>query len=262
MTELTYALTVEALIFALGNTHLVAQRWNVFEWPAERTWPVFGTLLLVLLAYAQFLLIIACFIQIAGLSKLSSEVREGMARAVGRLVTVSVLLIVYMSAVVWSSSREHWAIILCQFWGTQCVQPGSSQLWSYSYSYYLVILLPCLAVQAALLLKAASGCKSSSYSPRRIITANIAFVLLLHCVYTLNSNFTLGCTGTCLKVNNSTIFDAQPGIVYVRSPKILFLGLFFFALDIAADVCAGLALGHSVPAVVIFSVARGLQMAD
>ena len=30
---------------------------------------------------------------------------------------------------------------------------------------------------------------------------------------------------------------------------------------IDAGVCAGLALGHSVPAVVIFSVARGLQMA-
>ena len=46
-----------------------------------------------------------------------------------------------------------------------------------------------------------------------------------------------------------------------KNAKILFLGLFFFAMDIAADVCAGLALGHSVPAVVIFSVARGLQMA-
>jgi hypothetical protein len=260
MSEQAYVFTVEALIFALGNTQLVAQRWNVFSWPFGRTWPVLGTTVLVVLAYAQLLLMLSCFVKICNLSSLSLEVSEALARSVGRLATLGAAVILYMSIVVWSYDAAHWALMLCQFWGTQCNEPGTSQIWSYSYSYYLAILLPCLALQAGLQILAASSCKTTKYSPRRIITANNIFLLTLHITHTLNKNMQVACQAECVTVNNSTIFDKAPGAVYVRSPMTLFLGIFFFATDITADVCAAFALQHNIPAVVIFGIVRGLQM--
>ena len=217
MSELTYVFTVEAFIIGLCNIQLVAQRWNVFSWPFGNSWPVLGTIIVILLAYGEALLILACFIKASNLTTLSLEVCEGLGRSVGRLSTISILFIAYMSVLVFASPKVDWPLMLCQMWGTQCREPGSSQIWSFKYTYYLALLLPCIACQATLQLMAGSACKLNKYSPRRIVSVNLVFLFILHASHTLDKNLELGCKDVCIEVKNATIFDATPGAVYVRS---------------------------------------------
>ena len=261
MSELTYVFTVEAFIIGLCNIQLVAQRWNVFSWSFGNSWPVLGTIILILLSYGEALLILACFIKASNLTTLSLEVCEGLGRSVGRLSTISILFVAYMSILVFGSPKADWPLMLCQMWGTQCREPGSSQIWSFKYAYYLALLLPCIACQASLQLIAASSCKLNKYSPRRIVSLNLVFLFILHASHTMDKNLQLGCKDTCIVVKNATTFDATPGAVYVRSSIPIILGFVLLMLDLVADVAAGIVLLNDKIAVIIFGAVRLLQIA-
>ena len=267
MSEQTYVFTVEALIIGLCNVNLVAQRWDVFTWPLGRTWPVLGTTVLILLAYAQLLLSLACFIKISNLTALSLEICEALARCVGRFCTMSVGVVIYMSCIVWVKPKNEWALTLCQFWGTGCREAGNSQIWSYSYSIYLGILLPCLALQAGLQIIAASSLKLTHYAPRRILSLNGLFLLTLHGAHTLNENYIEACDGAngeCRTnpVTNMTYFSTSKNIEAktITSSMLLFLAFFFVCSDIATDICAALVTKHNKVAVIAFILCRLLQV--
>ena len=260
MSELTYVFTVEAFIIGLCNIQLVAQRWNVFTWSFGNSWPVLGTTILILLAYGEALLILACLIKASNLTSLSLEVCEGLGRSVGRLSTISMLFITYMSILVFASPKVDWPLMLCQMWGTQCREPGSSQIWSFKYAYYLALLLPCIVCQAVLQLIAGSSCKINKYSPRRIVTLNLVFLFILHASHTLDKNLQLGCESECIVVQNATMFNATPGAVYVRSSVPIILGFVLLGLDLIADVTAGIALFHDKISVLVFITVRLLQI--
>ena len=264
MSEQSYAFTVEAFILGLCNVQLVAQRWDVFTWPVGRTLPVLGTSLLGLLIYAQVLLFLACFIKISNLTALSLEICEALVRCIGRLSTLSVGWVIYMSIMVWGRPHKDWALTLCQLWGTACRKPGNSQIWSYSYSLYLGILLPCLALQAALQTIAASSMKLTRYAPRRMLYLNALFLLTLHGVYTVNQNYIEACDGQCKENNatNTTYFSTTKKVEpkTITSSMILGLAVLLACLDIVADICAALATKHDTVAAIVFVVSRGLQV--
>ena len=266
MSEQTYAFTVEAFIIGLCNVNLVAQRWDVFAWPMGRTWPVLSTTLLILLAYAQLLLFLACFIKVSNLTALSMEICEALARCVGRLSTISVGMVIYMSCVVWARPKNDWALTLCQLWGTTCREAGHSQIWSYSYSLYLGILLPCLALQAGLQTIAASSLKLTRYAPRRMLCLNGLFLLTLHGAHTVNQNYIEACddNGLCevSKVTNMTYFSTtkQVNPKTITSSMLLGLAIFLLCSDIATDICAALATKHSRVALFAFGLCRVSQV--
>ena len=81
MNELVYVLAVEALVFGALCTMLLAQRLDVFHWPAEHTWPVLASTLQGLLLYAHVLGLICCFVA-AGYE--SSVYQKGHAEAIRR----------------------------------------------------------------------------------------------------------------------------------------------------------------------------------
>ena len=62
MNELVYVLTVEALVFRALCTLLVAQRFDVLAWPVDRTWPVLGICLQLVLACSAVLLFVCGFL--------------------------------------------------------------------------------------------------------------------------------------------------------------------------------------------------------
>jgi len=264
MSEQTYVFTVEALVIGLCNVQLVAQRWDVFTWPVGRTWPVLGTTVLMLLAYAQLLLSLVCFIKISNLTALSLEICEALARCVGRFGTISVGVVIYMSCMVWVKPKYEWALTLCQFWGTGCREAGNSQIWSYSYSIYLSILLPCLALQAGLQIIAASSLKLTHYAPRRILSLNGLFLLTLHGAHTLNENYIEACDGTCQidALTNMTYFSTSKHIEAktITSSMLLFLAIFFVCSDMATDICAALVTKHNKVALIAFILLRLLQV--
>ena len=77
---------------------------------------------------------------------------------------------------------RDWLIVLCQLWGTTCVNPGSV-LWEFSYSVYLAILLPLFAwfggMQVVVSGKLASEEMTKISGTRRSMNTNIAIILYL-----------------------------------------------------------------------------------
>ena len=135
MNEWIYVLTVEALVFGLLATLLTAQRLDVFTWPEGQTWPVFGTSVLVLLAYSLSLLVLCSVMTASRLGSLAEDTCHAFSRSAGRLVTVACLWVVFQSTVVYTHDKRYWLLVLCQLWGTTCKEPGAV-LWEYSYSMY------------------------------------------------------------------------------------------------------------------------------
>lgn len=205
-----------------------------------------------------------CFIKISNLTALSLEICEALARCVGRFGTISVGVVIYMSCMVWVKPKYEWALTLCQFWGTGCREAGNSQIWSYSYSIYLSILLPCLALQAGLQIIAASSLKLTHYAPRRILSLNGLFLLTLHGAHTLNENYIEACDGTCQidALTNMTYFSTSKHIEAktITSSMLLFLAIFFVCSDMATDICAALVTKHNKVALIAFILLRLLQV--
>ena len=87
MHELVYVLTVEAAVFDSLGVLLVAQRWNVLEWSAAESWPVFSSSLVLIFAYAQVLLILCCAIAVGKFGESTYGVIDACARSAGWLTT-------------------------------------------------------------------------------------------------------------------------------------------------------------------------------
>ena len=96
MNEMVYVLAVQALVFGAISTVLVAQRANVFEWPADRTWPVTSTSFQFVLLYAHVLLLLCCFIAAGRFASFVPVMRDSCARSAGRLSTATALAAVYV----------------------------------------------------------------------------------------------------------------------------------------------------------------------
>lgn len=253
MNEFVYVLGVEALIFWLVAVVLVSRRLDIVDWPMDETWPVFGSSLLLSLAYAWILVFLCAVIIASQLREVTAEVCEAFARAAGRIVTMQGMLVLYVSVFVWLSPRNNWAILLCQLWDTSCnASKVGRTFWSMSYSVYMAILLPILAVMAGLVLVVSNMCKNEpTLHARRSILTNGVFVLILSICSTLKRNFQLGCEGGepgCrvknFPVDNTTLFDLNPGPVYVSSSPILFTVSGFLVSDLLVDVLNGLMLIH------------------
>ena len=203
MHELVYVLTVESFVFGLLGVLLVAQRWDVFQWPEGRAWPVFSTCLVVIFGYSQILLALCCGIAIGRFGALTHSLMDACARSAGRLVTSAVLTVCYVAALLIISHRtqlqgqqagQSMQCMLMQLCGTSCAQ-GSASLFSFSIfegtaqHVYFAVLLPVWALVAALLVTAAGMCKDEQRSSRgRLLCINIAYLLAYHVNYMLRMN--------------------------------------------------------------------------
>jgi hypothetical protein len=257
MNELVYVLAVEALVFGALCTVLVAQRLNVFIWPAAQTWPVLASCVQVLLLTAHVLLLLCCFIAAGRFGSFAPDVRDASARSAGRLATAAMLSCVYVAALL----AARWGAgdcVLCQLLGTSCATPGIAA-GSWSYEAYVAVLLPVAAFQAALLLAAAGMCKERRVVPRRVATANFAVLLALqvHSVLEGNMKRLPGRCGAGLEAS------ADGGKVSLVNTHVLVLFFIFYALDASADLAAGLVLGgragQRLP--LFFTLCRTAQLA-
>jgi len=179
MNELVYVLAVEALVFGALCTMLLAQRLDVFHWPAERTWPVLASTLQGLLLYAQVLVLICCFVAAGRFASFAADVRDACARSAGRVACAVALGAAYVAGLLAARRGPGSAeCVLCQLLGTSCAQPETLFL-SASYAVFLAVLAPVAALQAGLLVAAAGMCKEPRVVARRLATANCAVLLAL-----------------------------------------------------------------------------------
>lgn len=242
MNELAYVLTVEAAVFGALCTVLVAQRVDVFEWPADHTWPVFAGSVQFVLWYAQLLLFVCCFVAAGRFAVVAPEVLDALARSVGRLSTVAALSVCALYALLWERGAPARAsCMLCQLWGSSCSHPDAL-LWSWSYPVYWAVLLPSWATQIGLQVAAAGMCKQTRrLAPRRLITANCVFVLLLHVNYTLGQNAVLLGVHSCTPPAAAGSAKASK---IVHSQHVIGLAMVLCTLDMAADFKVGMSAKH------------------
>jgi hypothetical protein len=251
MNEMVYVLTVETLVFGALCTLLLAQRWDVFAWPADRTWPVFGSCLQLLLVYSAALQVVCCFLAGGHFVHIAPEIRDACARSAGRLSTAALLCAVYVFALSAMHETDRRACVLCQLWGTTCSQP-ESLFASWSYGVYLAVLLPGVVLQAGLLITAAGMCKlKDRWASRRMATANCALVLAYHANYSLRKNAGL------LTLCGSG--DRAPGSSkIVLSHRLLVFAVVLCSVDILGEIHTHM---HRVR-VARFAVLRALQLAS
>ena len=264
MNEWIYVLTVEALVFGLLGTLVTAQRLDVFTWPEDETWPVFGTSILAILAYSLSLLVICSVITASRLGSLAEDVCHAFSRSAGRLVTVAGLWVIFQSTVVYAYDKRDWPLLLCQLWGTTCKDPGAV-LWAYSYSVYLAVLLPLLVWCGGLQIVASGKLVSDKItrktSARRIMTMNVLSILLLHSTYTIQENFSLGCEQGCPEVDHVTVFDQKPGAKMVMSMRVLVVAFGLMCSDVVTGVLAAFVFeSASVVALLLFIIIHQAQM--
>lgn len=188
MNELVYVLAVEALVFGALCTLLLAQRLDVFHWPAERTWPVLASTLQGLLLYAHVLVLLCCFVAAGRFASFAADVRDACARSAGRVASAAALGAAYVAGLLAARRGPGSAeCVLCQLLGTSCAQPETLFL-SASYAVFLAVLLPVAALQAGLLVAAAGMCKEPRVVARRLATANCAVLLALQVQGALQRN--------------------------------------------------------------------------
>lgn len=187
MNELVYVLAVEALVFGALCTLLLAQRLDVFHWPAERTWPVLASTLQGLLLYAHVLVLLCCFVAAGRFASFAADVRDACARSAGRVASAAALGAAYVAGLLAARSTGSAECVLCQLLGTSCAQPDALLL-STSYAVLLAVLLPVAALQAGLLVAAAGMCKEPRVVARRLATANCAVLLALQVQNALQRN--------------------------------------------------------------------------
>ena len=266
MGEWLYVLTVEALIFGLVNMTLVAQRIDVFSWPSDQTWPVLGTSVLTLLAYTLSMIFVFNVIQISSLDGIVQSVSHGLARSSGRLITATVLWVVFQSASVYTFTKRDWPVVLCQLWGTTCKSPGSV-FWEISYSVYLSVLLPSLAWFAALQLVVCGTMVSKKITKRiparRLMNANLVSILVLMSAHAIKESFLLACKDKCpVDPEGFSIFDQQPGRKQVLSMQVLFVAVFFLCTDVVTGTLGAFVHeGHAKPMLFLLVVMYMVQMA-
>jgi hypothetical protein len=187
MNEMVYVLAVQALVFGAISTVLVAQRANVFEWPADRTWPVTSTSFQFVLLYAHVLLLLCCFIAAGRFASFVPVISDSCARSAGRLSTATALAAVYVGVQLAVQTPRPTDCVLCQLLGTSCAKE-EKLFWSLSYTAYACVLLPAVALHAGLLVTAAAMCHDGAVAPRRLATANCAWLLLAQTCSTLEHN--------------------------------------------------------------------------
>jgi hypothetical protein len=264
MNEWVYVLTVEALVFGLLATVVTAQRMDVFAWPEGETWPVFGTSVLVLLAYALLLLLFCSVMTASRLGELAEDICHAFARSAGRLVTSAALWVCFQSAIVYTYHRRNWPLLLCQLWGTTCKDPGTV-LWQYSYSIYLAVLLPllvwCGGLQIVVAGKFVSAKITAQTSARRLVVVNVLTVLVLLSTYTVKENFALGCKQGCPEEDDVSFFDQKPGARSVMSVRVLLVAAALGGSDLVTGVLAALVFSRaSVVALLLFILVHLAQM--
>jgi len=192
MNELVYVLAVEALVFGAFCTMLLAQRVDVWNWPAERTWPVLSSTLQALLLYAHVLVLLCCFVAAGRFASFAADVRDACARSAGRVASAVALGAAYIAGLLAARSADSTDntsadCLACQLFGTSCAQPEPLFL-SPSYAVLLAVLMPVAALQAGLLVAAAGMCKEPRVVARRLVTANCAALLALQVQNALQRN--------------------------------------------------------------------------
>lgn len=258
MNELVYVLSLEALIFGSLSIVLVAQRLDVFSWPADRTWPVLTSSLQVMLLNAQALLLVCCFVAAGRYSSFAPDVRDACARSSGRLATAAVLAAAYV-AVLLMLRGSITECVLCQLLDTTCMDrasaPSSSAGFTLSHAAYLAVLIPVAALQAGLVVAAAGLCKEPRVVPRRVATVNCALLLAMQVQKTLENNASRLPT----RCSHTAVSSIPPD----TSPHVIILLMILCALDATADLFSYVVLNGSssfhLP--VLFSACRVASLA-
>ena len=262
MNELLYVLAVEALVFGALCTVVLAQRLDVFAWPADRSWPVLSSSLQALLLYAHVLVLLCCFLA-AGRFASSMHLRDAVARSAGRVVTAAALGAVSVGVLLLAGETDSGAedflvhgagtdCVLCQLLGTSCAQPAPL-FWSASYAAFLAVLLPVAVLQAGLILKAAAMCKELRVAPRRLATANCALLIVTQVVESLTDN-KAHLPAHCLESPNTLNLEPLKTVhaaVWISLTAI-------FVLDVFADLFASIVFACQVSE----NVAEELKLAD
>ena len=262
MNELLYVLAVEALVFGALCTVVLAQRLDVFAWPADRSWPVLSSSLQALLLYAHVLVLLCCFLA-AGRFASSLHLRDAFARSAGRVVTAAALGAVSVGVLLLAGETDSGAedflvhgagtdCVLCQLLGTSCAQPAPL-FWSASYAAFLAVLLPVAVLQAGLILKAAAMCKELRVAPRRLATANCALLIVAQVVESLTDN-KAHLPAHCLVSQNTLELESLKTVheaVWISLTAL-------FVLDVFADVSASIVFACQVSE----NVAEDLKLAN
>ena len=263
MNELLYVLAVEALVFGALCTVVLAQRLDVFAWPADRSWPVLSSSLQALLLYAHVLVLLCCFLAAGRFASFEMHLRDAFARSAGRVVTAAALGAVSVGVLLLAGETDSGAedflvhgagtdCVLCQLLGTSCAQPAPL-FWSASYAAFLAVLLPVAVLQAGLILKAAAMCKELRVAPRRLATANCALLIVTQVVESLTDNKT-HLPAHCLESPNTLNLEPLKTVhaaVWISLTAI-------FVLDVFADVSASIVFACQVSE----NVAEELKLAD
>ncbi len=256
-----YVLTVEALIFGMLCVVLVAQRVDVFNWPAGRTWPVFSSCVLLVLAYAQLLLALCCFFAVGRFGVLVHGMMDACARTAGRVASAAFVSVCYVGVLLWVHSKENPDELPCylnQLWGTSCAA-GSAVLWSHA--VYLAVLMPFFALLAGLQVTAAGMCKDEQQlSHRRLLCINCAYVLVQNVYLTWDVNSQRGCQIPCgvPPAASSAAKSKTDSNVVLNTELIFLLGALAFS-DVVAEIVLCFAR-RSLLWVPIFYVIRIAQL--
>jgi hypothetical protein len=265
MRELVYVLTVEALIFGMLCVMLVAQRINVFDWPAGRTWPVFSSCVLLVLAYVQLLLAMCCFFAVGRFGVLMHGVMDACARSAGRLASAAFVSVCYVGVLLWVHSKENPDELPCylnQLWGTSCAA-GGAVLWSYG--VYLAVLMPVFALLAGLQVTAAGMCKDEQQlSHRRLLCINCAYVLVQNVYLTWDVNAERGCQTPCgVPPATSSAAKSKTDSNVVLNTELLFLLVALAVSDVCAEIvfCFGRRFLLCVPLFYVIRIAQLVTIA-
>ena len=234
MHELVYVLTVESFVFGLLGVLLIAQRWNIMQWPDDRSWPVFSSCLVLIFSYSLFQIVLCCVIAVGRFGVLTQSLMDACVRSSGHLVTSAVLSVCYVSALLFISyQQQSRQCLIMQLYGTSCA-PDSIVLWSFSIfaataqHVYFAVLLPLWGLVAALLLTAAGMCKDEQRASRgRLLCINTSYLLAYHVNYMLRMN--VRCQQAC-----SGAVVTQPSEI-IMCKEILFFAGALCVSDVLAE---------------------------
>lgn len=253
MQEVVYVLMVEALIFGFVSVVLVVQRLDVWDWSDSSVLPVFGTSILILLIYAQFLLSLCCFVAIGRFGTIAHNIMDACARSAGRVSSIVFVSLAYVCGLMWIYQQSNPKTILCilgQLWNKSCALQNPIMI---SYSVYLAVLLPVFTMICGLQTTAAGMCKDvRRASSRRLISMNCVYVLVFTVIHTLDRNLHLGCQQAC----NELARTKNDESTMVKCKDVLYLtGALCFA-DICAEIILSDSIGNKFLRACVFSLIR------
>ena len=118
-------LTVESFVFGFLVVLLVAQTFDVAQFPAWTACPLFSCCIVLMLAYAQVLLALCCAIAIGQFGALAHGMMDACARSAGRLASAAGLTACYVAQFLLISNNTVCVKLPREHTSVQCLRAES-----------------------------------------------------------------------------------------------------------------------------------------